>query len=220
MMFGVYFMGAGRTSVLVYTMPIWAALFARWLLGEAITPRRALALVLGAVAVAVLLGQGLTQVRNAPLGAALTLLAAASFGFGTVWIKRTAWPLDLTVLAGWQLLIGGLPFLPFWLAGLPEARVLHAPSSAWLSVLFLALISNALAYFAWYRLVRVLPAAVAGVGMLVVPCIGVLSSALMVGETMQRNDLVALALVCGALFLVLFEPRRVPEARPASDINV
>ncbi|MEJ0072435.1 MAG: DMT family transporter [Pseudomonadota bacterium] len=220
MMFGVYFMGAGRTSVLIYTMPIWSALFARWLLGEAITPRRALALALGALAVVVLLGQSLTQVRNAPLGALLTLGSAASFGFGTVWTKRTAWPLDLTVLGGWQILVSGLPYLPFWLFELPEARFLQAPLNTWLSVLYLALFSNALAYFAWLRLVRVLPASVLGVGTLIVPCVGVLSSALLIGETIQRNDVIALVLVCGALGLVLFEPHRPAALRPEPDINM
>ena len=49
---GVYLMGPGRTSVLVYTMPIWASLFARIALGERLTITRAAALVFGAGAVA------------------------------------------------------------------------------------------------------------------------------------------------------------------------
>jgi hypothetical protein len=40
-----------------------------------------------------------------------------------------------------------------------------------------------------------------------VPRVGVLSSALVIGETIERNDAIALALVCSALFLVLFERR-------------
>jgi drug/metabolite transporter (DMT)-like permease len=207
-MFGIHLMGAGRTSVLVYTMPIWTTLFARLLLGERVTLRRIAALVLGVLAVVVLLGQGLDQVRNAPLGAALTLFAAASFGFGTVWVKLRPLRLELPVLAGWQLVVGGLPVVPVWLATAPHTDALGAPASSWLAMLFLALLANALAYVLWFRLVRGLPVAVVSVGALVVPCVGVLSSTLMIGETIQRNDLIALALVCGALVLVLFERRR------------
>ncbi len=206
-MFGIHLMGAGRASVLVYTMPIWATLFGRLLLGERVTPRRLAALVLGVLAVIVLLGQGLDQARNAPLGAALTLLSAVSFGFGTVWTKLRPWPLDLTLLAGWQLILGGLPFVPIWLATLAHNDPLGAPASAWLAVLFLALMANAVAYVLWFRQVQRLPAAVVSVGALVVPCVGVLSSALVIGETIERNDAIALALVCSALFLVLFERR-------------
>jgi drug/metabolite transporter (DMT)-like permease len=59
----------------------------------------------------------------------------------------------------------------------------------------------------WFQLVRRLSAAVVSIGTLLTPCIGVLASALLIGETIQPNDLIALALVCSALVLVLFERR-------------
>lgn len=213
MMFGVYFMGAGRTSVLVYTMPVWASVFARLLLGEPITARRVVALGLGVLAVAALLGQDLDQVRDAPLGALLTVFAAASYGLGTVWTKRRSWPLDLPVFAGWQLVIGSLPLVPIWLVALSDTAPASAPVSSWLAVLFLALVSNAIAYVMWFRLVGRLSATVVSLGTLLTPCIGVLASALLLGEAIQPNDLLALALVCGALVLVLFE-RRAPAGAP------
>jgi len=92
MNFGVYLMSPGRASVLVYTMPIWATLFAKPLLGERITRNRALALLLGAAAVVVLVSQNLSQLRNAPLGAGLTIAAAMSFALGTVWLSAAAGP--------------------------------------------------------------------------------------------------------------------------------
>lgn len=207
MMFGVYFMGAGRTSVLVYTMPLWATLFARLMLGERVTRRRAMALGLGMLAIVVLLGQGLDQMRNAPAGALLTLLAAASFGFGTVWVKRRPVPIELPVLVGWQLLFAALPFVAVWLVTVHDMGVLGAPASAWFAILFIGLLSSATSYALWFRVVSHLPAAVASVGTLVTPCVGVLSSALIIGETIRPNDLIALALVCAALVLVLFERR-------------
>src|SRR5205085_7515283 len=68
MTYGVYLVGAGRSAVLIYTMTIWTALFARWLLGEPITRRRGAALVMGIAAVVALLAQNLSDVRNAPPG--------------------------------------------------------------------------------------------------------------------------------------------------------
>ncbi len=130
---------------------------------------------------------------------------AAAFGFGTVWIKRRPLPLAPPVLAGWQLLLGGLPFVAVWLVAVRSTAPLDAPASAWSAVLLIALVSNAIAYALWFRLVPRLPAAVASIGTLVTPCVGVFSSALMTGETIRSDDLIALALVCGALVLVLFE---------------
>src|SRR6185312_748297 len=76
MTLGMYLMSPGRTSVLIYTMPIWASLFARPMLGEQITPPRLVALILGGTAVVTMVSQDLSHLRNAPLGAALALIAA------------------------------------------------------------------------------------------------------------------------------------------------
>jgi drug/metabolite transporter (DMT)-like permease len=209
MTFGVYYVGAGRSSVLIYTMLIWTALFARLLLGEPLSARRMSALALGAAAVLALLVQNLPDVRDAPLGIVLNLVAAASFGFGTVWTKRTIWALDLSAMAGWQLLVGVAPLIAIWLVVAPPVALAGVPASGWAAFAYMIVGANVLAYFVWFRLVRRLPAAVLGVGTLATPCVGVLSSALINGDAIRPNDLVALALVCGALALVLFE-RRLP----------
>jgi drug/metabolite transporter (DMT)-like permease len=214
MTFGVYYVGAGRSSVLIYTMPLWAALFGRLLLGDPITVRRGLALALGALSVAALLAQHLPQVRNAPLGVLANLIAAIGFGFGTVWTKRTSWPLDLTAMAGWQLLVGAVPLALVWLVVQPPLDLARLDATHWVAVAYMALIGNALAYLVWFRLVRRLPTAIAGIGSLVVPCVGVLSSTVLVDEAIRPTDLIALGLVCSALVLVLFEPRRkLPQPR-------
>jgi drug/metabolite transporter (DMT)-like permease len=203
---GVYWLGGGRSSVLMYTFPLWAALFGRLLLGEPITGRRAAALALGAAAVAVLFAQKLPDARNAPLGVLANLVAAMGFAFGTVWTKRTVWPLDLGALVGWQLLIGTVPLAVGWLIARPPLALLD--TAHWLAFAYMVLIGNVLAYLVWFRLVGRLPTVVVGIGSLVVPCIGVLSSALLMGEAVRPADLLALVLVCAALGLVLFLPRR------------
>jgi drug/metabolite transporter (DMT)-like permease len=214
MTYGVYLVGAGRSAVLIYTMTIWTALFARWLLGEALTWRRCVALAMGVGAVIALLAQNLSDVRNAPLGVVLNLVAALGFGFGTVWTKRASWPLGLAAMAGWQLLIGVAPLIAVWLVVMPIVALDAVPALGWAALAYMALGANVVAYFAWFPLVRRLPAAVLGIGSLVTPCVGVLSSAVIGGETIQLNDLIALALVCGGLALVLFERR--PTVTPSA----
>ena len=205
MTYGVYLVGGARSAVLIYTMTIWTALFARWLLGEPITRRRAVALVMGVAAVGALVAQHLPDVRDAPLGIALNLVAALAFGFGMVWTKRAAWPLGLAAMAGWQLLIGVAPLIAAWLVVMPRVPLDAVPGLGWAALAYMILGANVIAYFAWFPLVHRLPAAVLGIGSMATPCVGVLASALIGGETVQPNDLLALALVCGALALVLFE---------------
>ncbi len=54
--YGVSMIEAGRASIIAFTMPVWAALFSRFVLGEALTGTKLLGLALGIVGLAVLIG--------------------------------------------------------------------------------------------------------------------------------------------------------------------
>ncbi len=60
-----------------------------------------------------------------------------------------------------------------------------------------------LAYACWFRIIRALPAAVASLTTLVVPCIGFGSSALMTSAPISSLDVVALGLIVAAVTLSL-----------------
>jgi drug/metabolite transporter (DMT)-like permease len=205
---GVYLLGPGRTSILVYTMPIWASLLAWPLLGERLTRNRVAALLLAAAAIAVLLSQDLSHLKNAPLGAAITLVAAFAFGLGTVWFKRREWRGSLSVLVGWQLVVGLVPMSLIWLLTSFPPDLARAGAGSWLALLFLGAGANGAAYFAWFWVVQRLPAGLSSISALVVPCVGVSSSAWLTGERLHPRDLMAMAMILLALLLVLGERLR------------
>ncbi len=205
---GVYLLGPGRTSVLVYTMPIWTTLFARIVLGERLTITRAIALAFAAGAVTALMSQNLPELRNVPLGGALTLLAAMSYGLGTVWLKRRVWRADAAAIVFWQLAIGTVPILAIWLLLRFPPDLAEAGIEQWLAALFLGIAGNGVAYFAWIRVIALLPAGAAGIGTLLTPCIAVMSSVWLVGETLHPHDLMAIAMIGAALLLVMIEQLR------------
>ena len=200
---GVYLAGPGRTAILVYTMPLWTTLFARLLLGERLTRNRIAALALGAAAVGALVSQDLARLRHAPAGVAAALVTAIAYALGTVWLKRRDWGADPGVVALWQLVIGTAPILLLWGAiGVPAEQAKPA-AAAWLALAFIGLAGNGVAYFAWFRIVQLLPAGVSGLSALVVPCLGVASSALFLGERLALPDYAAMAMIGAALLLVL-----------------
>ena len=203
MTFGVQLLSAGRTSVIVYTMPLWASIFAVLILRERLTRPRLAALGLGLAGLAVLMGQDLGHLRNAPLGAGLTLLAAIAFGLGTVWMKRRIWHNDLTVLAGWQLLIAAIPVGLIWAFSGDGLSLSSLSQKTWLAILYQIFIANALAYFAWFRVVAAFPASVSGIGAMAVPVVGVLASAWLLNESVGPWEWTALALIIGALAINL-----------------
>ena len=203
MTFGIHLLSAGRTSVIVYTMPLWASIFAIFILGERMSWPRVLALVLGLAGLTVLMSQDLSHLRDAPLGASLTLLSAISFGLGTVWMKRRIWQNDPTVLAGWQLAISTLPLALIWGFLETEISLFSMSLESWLAVGYIIFIANAVAYFAWFRVVAAFPAIVSGISAMAVPVVGVLASAWILGEDIGAREWCSLVLIVVALAINL-----------------
>jgi drug/metabolite transporter (DMT)-like permease len=68
---------------------------------------------------------------------------------------------------------------------------------------YMVIFANALAYVAWFPVLGRLKASVASLSLLVVPCLGVASSALLVQRQIGPFDVAALACVLGAIALVV-----------------
>jgi drug/metabolite transporter (DMT)-like permease len=191
-------------------MPLWSVLLAVWLLRERMTRRRAAGLALGILGLAILIGGDLRHLSAAPTGAMFMLGAALSWALGTVIMKR--YPLDMptVVMTGWLMLLGGLPIV--------VGAVWRAPESfhpyGWLANLGVAynvLVCFVFCYWAWFRILDMVPAAVASLSTLMIPVVGVFSGMVVLGEIPRWSDLVALVLVMAALATVLIvapEPQR------------
>ncbi len=203
MTLGVHYFSAGRTVVIVYTMPLWAMLFAWPLLNEKPTLTRLIALGTGLTGLAILMSQDFGHLNDAYTGAACTLVGAIAFGLGTVWMKRRLWTNDPTVIAGWQLLLGSLPVIPFWILLGDDINWSQVTFISWINFAFIILVSNVLAYFAWFRVLRVFPASVSGLGTLAVPIVGVLASAAVIREQIGGHEVISLILIITALLLIL-----------------
>jgi drug/metabolite transporter (DMT)-like permease len=201
--FSLLWLGAGEATIVCYTMPVWATIFAWAILGERITPRRMLALAIGFAGLAVLvLGEGL-EVGVAKLpGVAFAFAAAILFSLGTVITKR--WPVALPPAAqvAWQT---GLGCLPLVAGALFTERVALAEIStqSWLLLLYGGIGPLGLCYFAWFAALKRLPASAASAGTLLTPVVGVLAAALVLGEPLGARELIALSLTIGGVALAI-----------------
>jgi drug/metabolite transporter (DMT)-like permease len=195
------YLPASEAAVIAYTMPIWAAALAWPVLGERISLLRILGMVLAIAGLVALMGGGgvsATQAKSP--GILLALSGSFLFAVGTVLAKR--WPLMLPPLtsAVWQILIGCIPVS---LAGL----LLEQPHFSGLSSLGWALFGYSIvvqfcvAYACWFAALQRLPASVAAIGMLLVPVIGVLASALALGEPLGLAQIAALGFTIAGVVL-------------------
>jgi drug/metabolite transporter (DMT)-like permease len=98
---------SGLAALLVATVPLWIVLY-RTASGDRVAAMTLAGVALGFVGVAVLLLPG-GRPDGVPLGMTLlVILAAASWGLGSVVAQRVAMPSDAILSTGWQLLFGGL----------------------------------------------------------------------------------------------------------------
>ena len=198
---GIAAMQAGRAAIVAYTMPLWAVLLSRLLLGERLGWLRLLALATGTAGMAVLLGPDLQRLGAAPAGVAFMLGAAFCWAAGTVLVKFFRWHTPPAAIVGWQMLLGGLPVAAGALLLENPLGLADISLKAGATLLYLVLGPMIFCHWAFFVVVRMFPANVAAISTLSIPIIGVFSSALLLGEPVTTAELLALLLVVAALGL-------------------
>ena len=188
--------------LLVFTMPIWATLFAWPLAGQPPTGRGIAALLLGFAGVVVLLsGQDFTGSNHVALGIALALGAAILFALGGV-LNRAPHPLPPVAATAWQVGLGCLPMVTLGLAF--EHPAFSAITPLGLAMFgYVTVIGMGVCYLTWFATLRRLPPATASVGTLLIPLLGIVSSALLIGEPLGLRELIAVVLTLGGVTLAL-----------------
>jgi len=189
---------ASEAVIVAYTMPIWTTLLAWPILGERPSLRGLLGLALGFAGVLILVAGQVFGAEAAALasklpGFALITGTALMFALGTIVTKRHPILMPPVPMVAWQIAFGMLPLL---IAAVLLERwdVSGAGTWGWISLIYVVVIALCGSYLAWFRALRLLPASTAAVGILLVPVIGVLSSAVVLGEPLGVRHV--LSLVC------------------------
>ncbi|MBN8992300.1 MAG: DMT family transporter [Rhizobiales bacterium] len=200
------YLAVSEGTLLIYTMPIWAMLFAWPVLGQRPALRDVMALLLGVSGLVVLLSaHGLALGPDKWIGIALALASAILFAFGSVTMKSPL-PIAPTALVAWQVGLGCLPMVFFgFLFEHPDPVAITGRG---LSVLvYMVLGPMGVCYLAWFAALRRLPAATAAIGTLAVPIIGVTAAALVLGEPLGLREILAMALTLAGVALAMLKPR-------------
>lgn len=191
---------ASEAVVITYTLPVWASLLAWPMLGERPTLRKVLALAMALGGVALLVGADTAEATWQKLPAAgLSLAAAVLFGLGTVLAKKHPLRMPPTTSVAWQAMLGMLLLLSLALFEDPDwGRV---TTGGWVSIAYISTIPLTVAYLAWFRALRMVPASTAATTVLVSPLVGVIGSGVLLGETFGPRQIVALALTLAGVAL-------------------
>jgi drug/metabolite transporter (DMT)-like permease len=192
---------ASEAALIAYTMPVWASMLAWPVLGERPTLLRTISLVMAFAGLAAIMGGNGISASAAKLpGILMALAGSIGFALGTVLSKKLPLPMSPIPAAAWQI---GLGCLPVALVGLAiETTHLDKLSQVgWWLLIYSTLIQFCIAYVSWFAALARLPASVAAIGTMAVPVIGVVASAIALGEPLGPVQIVALLFTLAGVVL-------------------
>jgi len=193
---GVQELASGRAAILGFTMPIWTAVLAVLFFGEPLTRRVAIGVACAAAAIALLVAHELVALAGRPLGIVWMQLAALSWAFGTIRMRRTRLALSTQAITVWMMLLSSAAF---WLIAPvfePWPRwQFSAPM--WVALAWGVAINYGIAQVVWFNLARTLPPTASAFSIMAVPVVGTVSAIAIVGEVQRWQDWAA------ALFVIL-----------------
>ena len=190
--------------------PAFVVLFALIILRERLTVMRLGAIVLASAGVLVILDPGRADFSSDTfVGDVFLAIAALTWGLYSVLVRHVSMrhplpTLTVTVLA----LFGGLLVaIPASLIELTQRPIERLDLGVALGVLYLGLVSTALALLLWNRAFALVPATIASLFFFAQPLVGVLLSALILGQAMTASLWIGGGLIAlGLLFSLIRGP--------------
>jgi drug/metabolite transporter (DMT)-like permease len=201
--YGAALTTSGRTSVFLYTQPLFYAALAAWL-----TPleRFSLRLLLGFITafggIVVMFGEKLGGKEESTLvGDALVVLAALIWGIQSFYLRQRLKGIDPFRIAAWTQLVAVPIFLLLsLLQGVPVPD--FTSREVLISVGYNGIVGTGLVMVLWVRLLAEHPPTRVSAFMFLTPVFGVFLSALILSEALTGFMLAGAALVAVGIFLV------------------
>jgi len=192
--------GAGKTAVLLYTMPFWAILFAWPILGEKIKGAEWLSVVLAFAGLALIID--FTAVGDRLWSSLIAV------GAGIVWagsailtrIMRRSPDFELYSVTAWQMLYGMGPlFIIAWL--FPSEPIQWTPVFI-AALMYNIFLTSVLAFLLWFYVLERLTAGAATMGTLATPVIALIAGAVQLGERPGLKESCGIALILAGIALL------------------
>lgn len=194
---------AGRSAILVYTMPIWVVVLQAVAFRVRPLGPEVVGLVLGLIGIFALVDP-LGVDWGAPgeaAGAALLILSAVIWAATSIHVRRHRWVSSPLALQPWQLMVAVIPLVALALLVEPGAAIRWEPATL-LVLLYSGPLATAFAFWASQSITRSLGPLAATVGFLGVPVVGVAAGAVLLGEQLSPLDLGGFVLVAAGILLV------------------
>ncbi len=207
---GTYLSGAAMGSLITAASPALISFFAWWLLKEKLNVWKISSLILASVGVVIVIGlpEQSAQTSNIFLGNWILFGAAVTWALYTVLSRIQTQKYSSLTVTTWANVFGVLFTAPIAYWEYTRSDV-HLPSDPWVwaGVLYLGIISTALAFYFWNKGFEYIDASTGSLFFFVQPLVGSVLGYLLLGEILNWNFFMGAILICIGIYLSNYKTR-------------
>ena len=203
--YGLLYTSAINTGWIVAIMPIFITITARLFLGEGISARKTIGILIGFFGVFLVISKGALSLSifcfGSTFGDILVLISTITWTAFTVggrgFLSRFSPLAAITPI----MIVGCLITLPFtWLKW--EWNILfHLSLSGWMGILFLGVFCSGLAYLFWYSALQKKDSGVVGIYLYLEPLVTLIGACFLLSEEIQWITLVGGGMILLGVYL-------------------
>ena len=201
---GLAILPAGRAIVLAYTMPLWAIPLELWLEPQRLGRWQLAGAAVGFAGLFLFMNPALVDWGNPrALGAnAMLLLAAICWALGSLLYRRRVWRTTFWAQTLWQLAVSTAAIAAIALPA-ALAQPIHWSAGLVAILAYNWIVTTALGYFLWNKVLSVMSAGVAGQVMALTPVGGFLLATALFGGTVTVDVIASIGLIVAGIILTL-----------------
>ena len=196
--YGMTFVTAGKTAVVLYTMPVWTSFLLHFFINEKLSAKQWLGVLFGILGILCILGWDtfVKQDKYIIFGEILILLAALSWAVANIWIRVQLKSDNPVLLNGYQQLIG-VVFLIILALSTEGFFMIEWTYYSIYTVLFTGIIASAVNFSAWFYLINKIDINITTYSSLLVPVFGLIFDWLILDTSLDTG------LIIGGFFIIL-----------------
>lgn len=202
---GTQLSSAQMGAVITSATPAFMAIFARILLGEQLTLKKAVSVCLATTGVLMIVGIGDIG-DSSRLGGGILAIAALTWALMSVLIKRVPSDYSQLIITTYAILVATVIITPFAVTEITatDLHLLIQPN-VWGGVLYIGIVSTAGAFFLWNKGLQMVNATSAGLYFFFQPVFGTLLGWLFLGEQVGLPFWIGAFLILSGVLLVIKE---------------
>ena len=203
---GVQSVPPGRSGVLAYTTMLWMVPLSL-LVGEPVGWRGVAGALLGLLGIVVLIDPLRFDWSDRAIveGHAWLLLAGFSWALAVLHARRHRWRLQPLDVLPWQMLVATILLWILALVFEPRGYLDVSQPNLWIALFYIGVFAGPIGTWAAVSVARALPPVTGSLGMLGTPLLGIVSSVVLLGESVTWPLVLGTMLVIAGIAIVIVE---------------